>query len=616
TWNHQVHDDSNGHEDFPLDSLNSTGSSSSRRDAPLPDPKIFEDDDEKGEDAPFIDQDPDVESPNHPSSSDDDAERAITWTPWSKRCFILGLGIMIVTIGLEASMVSTYTTYALSSLNRLSSEGTLDVASSVISVVLKLPFAKASDVLGRAETYMFTVGVYTFAYFFQAVAPSFGVFALGAILYTAGAAGTHVLDFILIADVTSMRNRGLAGNLFFVPSLITPWLSGVISDKVVNGIGWRWGFGILILVFPIGATLLVRTLYHIQRQGTGPLRKHITLRDFCSQIDLGGISLLCGGLAFLLVPITLSTKGDSSDHFKTRWVPALVVVGLFLLVCGWFWEQYVAAHPAMPARYFKMGAIIATLSVAVFDAAGYTCTHTYLFPWSVAAKNFSARDALYLKSTSGISHILTGLATGALMHRMRAYKKISIIGSVVRLVGYGLMTRLRTNDSTAFELFLVQVIQGAGSGIIETTMIVATQIVVPHAELAQVTAMIAMAFHLGGGIGSAIAGGIYTSTFKPRLRVRMGSGVEEHVIDSIYDSITGTLPEWGSVERIAVGAAYSDVIGYMTFGGLAACFPVVLILACLMPDNKLGDGKNLVSEKDGPQDLDEIPMQRAKVSGP
>lgn len=121
-----------------------------------------------------------------------------------------------------------------------------------------------------------------------------------------------------------------------------------------------------------------------------------------------------------------------------------------------------------------------------------------------------------------------------------------------------LMTRLRTNESTTFELFLVQVIQGAGSGIIETTMIVATQIVVPHAEVAQVTAMIAMSFHLGGGIGSAIAGGIYTSTFKPRLRVRMGSGVEEEVIDSIYDSITGTLPEWGSVERIAVGKAVSN----------------------------------------------------------
>lgn len=317
-------------------------------------------------------------------------------------------------------------------------EGTLDVASSVISVVLKLPLAKASDVLGRAQTYSVLVLIYILAYLVSAVAPTFEVFALGAALYTAGSAGTHVLDFILMADVTSMRNRGLAVNSFFVPSLITPWLSGVISDKVVNGIGWRWGYALLVFVFPIGSILLVSTLYHLQRRerGAALTKRRMTFRQFCSEIDLGGIALLCGGLAFLLVPITLSTKGDSSDHFKTRWVPALVVVGLFLLACGWLWETYIAVHPAMPARYFKMGAIVATLSVAIFDAAGYTCTHTYLFPWSVAAKNFSARDALYLKSTSGISQVLAGLATGVLMHRMRAYKRISIIGSVIRLIGY------------------------------------------------------------------------------------------------------------------------------------------------------------------------------------
>lgn len=583
----------NGHEDFPLSRLDSAASSSSRDTPDLPNPKTFEEDNEKpAEDACFVEGDSDVELHGSLSPTEDAAERVIVWTTWSKRCFILGYvlipsvvrcladsmlktgtcnclsvswisatsqSLLTAESGLEGSMVSTYSTYALSDLNRLSMEGTLDVASSVISVVLKLPLAKASDVLGRAQTYSFLVCIYILAYLVEAVAPSFNVFALGAALYTAGAAGTHVLDFILMADVTSMRNRGLAVNSFFVPSLITPWLSGVISDNVVNGIGWRWGYALLIFVFPVGAILLVGTLYHLQRQSgsTSILQKKITLREFCSQIDLGGISLLCGGLAFLLVPITLSTKGDSSDHFKTRWVPALVVVGLFLLLCGWLWEQYIALHPAMPARYFKMGAIVATLSVAIFDAAGYTCTHTYLFPWSVAAKNFSARDALYLKSTSGISQVLAGLATGVLMHRLRAYKRISIIGSVVRLFGYALMTRLRTNTSTTFELFLVQVIQGAGSGIIETTMIVATQIVVPHAEVAQVTAMIAMAFHLGGGIGSAIAGGIYTSTFKPRLRVRLGDGVEEETIAKIYDSITGTLPEWESVERVAVGAAVS-----------------------------------------------------------
>jgi hypothetical protein len=122
-------------------------------------------------------------------------------------------------------------------------------------------------------------------------------------------------------------------------------------------------------------------------------------------------------------------------------------------------------------------------------------------------------------------------------------------------MGYGLMIRVRTNDSSTVELFVVQMIQGLGSGCLESSMFMAAQIVVPHAELAQVTALVAMASHMGGGIGAAIAGGIYTTSMKGRLRARLGIDVPDARIEDLYDSITGTLPEWGSQDRVAVAAA-------------------------------------------------------------
>ncbi|UJO21762.1 MFS siderochrome iron transporter C [Fulvia fulva] len=539
---------------------------------------------------------------------------ATAWSSTTRRHFIIGLVIMIVVGGLEGSMAGSFSTYALSGLNKLSEEGTLDVASSVISVVLKLPFAKASDVLGRAETYAFAVSLYVVAYIVETFAGSFNTFALGAAVYTAGAAGTHVLTFVLIADFTSMRNRGLAANAFFLPSLLTPAVSGILVDKVVNGIGWRWGYALLAIFYPAGACFLVMTLFRRQREARkagAVVKKKISFRDFALQVDLGGLVLLTLGLAMVLVPITLSSK--SSGHWKTGWVPALFVLGITLLLCGWQYERRIARHPAVPGSYFKLPAIAATLSVAILDAIGYTVTHTYLFPWSVAAHDLSPRDATYLKHASGVGQVILGLA---LMHRMRAYKWLAVFGSIVRLIGYGLMTRLRTNNSTLFELFIGQIIQGAGSGIIETTMIVASQIVVPHADVARITAMIAMSLHLGGGIGSAIAGGIYTSSFKDRLRFRLGSGVGEDVIESVYDSITGTLPEWGSVQRVAVNAAYSDVIGYMTWVALVMCFPVVFLLAFVMPNNKLGDGKDLASEKTAvdADELNDVPLRTAQIA--
>lgn len=127
------------------------------------------------------------------------------------------------------------------------------------------------------------------------------------------------------------------------------------------------------------------------------------------------------------------------------------------------------------------------------------------------------------------------------------------------------MIRLRTSDSSVAELFIVQLVQGLGSGIIETLAIVAAQIVVPHLELAQVTSLIMLSSFLGNGIGSAIAGGIYTNALRNRLHVRLGSGVSEERVDKLYNSITETLPAWGSSERTAINRAYSDVMGLVDY---------------------------------------------------
>lgn len=81
----------NGHEDFPLNRLDSAASSSSRDTPDLPKSKTFEDDDEKvADNACFVEGDSDVELHGSLPPTEDAAERVIVWTTWSKRCFILG----------------------------------------------------------------------------------------------------------------------------------------------------------------------------------------------------------------------------------------------------------------------------------------------------------------------------------------------------------------------------------------------------------------------------------------------------------------------------------------------------------------------------------------------
>lgn len=68
--------------------------------------------------------------------------------------------------------------------------------------------------------------------------------------------------------------------------------------------------------------------------------------------------------------------------------------------------------------------------------------------------------------------------------------------------------------------------------------------------------MISFAF-VGSSIGSCIAGGIYTNSFRPALWSHLGDSATPEMVNSLFNSITGVLPAWGTSERDAINAAVS-----------------------------------------------------------
>jgi hypothetical protein len=74
------------------------------------------------------------------------------------------------------------------------------------------------------------------------------------------------------------------------------------------------------------------------------------------------------------------------------------------------------------------------------------------------------------------------------------------------------MLRLRGATNSTPEIFIVQITQGTGSGIILTILIVIAQIVVPRADLSQSTALQLLIIYMGNALGSAAAGAIYTNS--------------------------------------------------------------------------------------------------------
>lgn len=441
----------------------------------------------------------------------------------------------------------------------------------------------------------------------MASAESIRGYAAGMVLYSIAQSGASLMAAVVISDITTPRWRGFSLGLSYLPFVVTPWIAALMVDRVVNGIGWRWGVGIYAILMPLASSLLIATLLVYERRARkqGLIgRAKLSLYRFCSEIDLGGLLLFMGGFACLLLPLSLAATQGSK--WTTPWVLVVTSIGVFLLIAFPFYEKHFAVNPLAPASYFRNATIVLSLFLVAVDSIGFSCTHTYLYAWSTITLGFNPRIAAFYVYTNGVTQCLAGVLAGAIMLLTGRYKWLVTAGTAIRIVGYGMMTQLRGQDNSTAELFIQQLIQGLGSGIIQTALLVPPQIVVPRTQIAQVFALVLSFSFLGSSIGSCIAGVLYTSTFRERLRDRLGGLATDEMVNDLFQSITGTIPGWGTPERGAVNnavrktcgnwmtmrrltdlrAKYSDVMRYMTCVALGTSIPA-FIMCFLVPNLSL-----------------------------
>ncbi|GAM43892.1 hypothetical protein TCE0_060r19074 [Talaromyces pinophilus] len=420
-------------------------------------------------------------------------------------------------------------------------------------------FATLADTCGRIETYNITILFYIIGYCLCAAAQSFGVYVTGYFFYIIGQSGTNLLNNIIASDFSSVKWRAFAIQSVYSPVIFMPFVSGFILDNVVGGIGWRWGIGMFAIIMPLGVSLLIFMAFYLQYRTQKPEFfpwKISSTYGFYKNVDIVGIILISGGTALLLCPI--SWVGVFQDRWNVPWVYVLVGVGALMLGAAYVYEKQFTSRPFIPVNYFTDRTILLTCLLILLDRIAFWVTHVYMYVWLVVTHNFSAQNALYVTYINTSFQYLAGLATGWAIRQRCRYKWGSVTGSVIRCIGYGLMLRLRGSNVGMTELLLVQIVQGLGTGMMESSNLVAAQVFIPRAALAKVTSLWYLCGYVGSSIGSCIAGGIYVGQLKERLKYHLGSNANEVQVDLYYDAVLAALPPWGTDERIGVNDAVSS----------------------------------------------------------
>ncbi|KAL8279884.1 hypothetical protein RQP46_007734 [Phenoliferia psychrophenolica] len=506
--------------------------------------------------------------------------------------------LLAFTMTLDQYTARAYLTTATStSFNAHSTLATISVIKALFQSVSQPPIAKLSDYAGRVNAYVLCVFFYALGYVIEASATNIYAYAIGNAIYIIGITGLFLLQNIIIADISSLRNRLFWSIFPSIPGTIWAWVSGNVVTGILATSSWRWGIGMFCILTPALATPIILTLVVGTRahkvkpeaengEKSDPVVPVVVTRSFKEkaihifwQLDVIGLVLLVGGIGLVLVTVTIA-NGKVSRWSDAHSI-AMLVIGALGSVAFVLWEKFGARHPLLPFALLTNRTVIACIPTHPLASSASQLLTTRTLEVLVAA-NQSTTSALRITSQPSFVGTLTAVVAGVVTRYTRRLKPLIIFGFCVEILAIGLMIRYRTSTNSQAELAIVQVIRGFGVGCIGFPVQAAIQTEAKHEHVAAITASYLLIYYLSGGIGSAIGGGIWTNLVPQKLDAYMGNST---LAASAYGNPLGFIVKYkvGTPERAAVARAHDETQRIIVIVGL--CVAVCGLIASLFIRN-------------------------------
>ncbi|KAI9742123.1 MAG: hypothetical protein M1834_000513 [Cirrosporium novae-zelandiae] len=519
---------------------------------------------------------------------------------WNIYTIWIGLYLLATALSFDAQTVFSFQSYAISFFDAHSMLGTVTTIQNIVYAVGKAPVARFADLYGRLLSFAVFTVIITIGFIILASSPNAMTFSAGQISYTLGQVGLQFMETIFIADTTSLENRTLGNAMLMSPFLFTTWLGSIIVAKLVPD-HWRLGYAMWAVIVPLISLPLLIALWRKSRETmvTTPKRR-TTPRSFkamISRFDAIGLSLFTGGLTLILIPISVSAR--YIDRWTSPSVLAMLITGIVSVIAFPIYELHMAKHPVLSFQLAKSTSVAASCGVSFCVFCSFYIYQPYFFSYLLVAQNFAVEAANNITLAQTFTSTIVGLVVGFAAKRTGRFKKFALMGGVMKILGGILMLSFRKVTSSTVQLVIAQMVMGMGVGGIMTTNLTGLQATVPRQDVAAATALQATLSSVGGAVGDAISGAIWSHQLPPLLTKYLPAE-SRHLVPKIRDSILVALSyPPGSPERVAIAKAYDEVMHMMLIVSLVvACFPFFLLMLVqnvdLIEADKLDADSNVV----------------------
>ena len=411
----------------------------------------------------------------------------------------------------------------------------------LLGMTVTMPiYGRLGDRLGRKPLLLLAITLFSAGSLLGALAQDMNVLIAARAVQGLGGGGLMVLSQAAIADVVPARERGkymgILGAVFGLSSVAGPLLGGWFTE----GPGWRWTFWINV---PLGVLAFVAVVLLLQKP---------TVERARTRVDYLGMALLAVSTSALILG---ATWGGHQYAWTSPQIIALAVttvVGAIAFVA----VERRAQEPVMPLYLFRdrnfnlttVGVII--LGVCMFGSLSYLPTYLQM---SVGV-NATEAGLMMIPMMGGM--LVTSIVVGQAVSRTGRYRWYPIAGALVTGLGLFLLSTIAIGDPRwHIEGSLLVLGIGIGLGMQVLTLIVQNSF--PHRIVGTATAANNFFRQVGGTLGAAAVGSIFTTRLTDSLAQQFPDAGKGSGSSSLTPESVASLPD---AARDIVVTAYNEAL--------------------------------------------------------
>jgi len=428
-----------------------------------------------------------------------DFERDRTLPP--ERIYIVfsGLVLSMLLAALDSTIVATALPTIVSELGGLAHISWVVTAYLLAQTVVTPLYGKLGDLYGRKRVMQSAIVLFLAGSALSGLSGTMFQLILFRAVQGLGGGGIVVTTQAVVGDIVAPRERGryqgIFGGVFGLASIAGPLIGGYFTSNL----NWRWIFYVNL---PIGAVALAVIAFAL------PARR----RRAQHRIDYAGAALLAAALAgvVLVCDIAGTVYPWNSPIVIGSSIATAAACALFIFV-----EQR-APEPVLPLGLFKNRTFVVACGVGIVVGFALFGAVTYMPIFFQVVKGGSpTRSGLEMVPMMA-GMLVTSIVSGQIISRAGRYRLFPILGTAVATLGLFLISRLAA-DSAVFSASMRMLVLGLGLGGVMQILIMAVQNAVDYADLGAATSGATLFRLVGGSIGTAVLGAIFSASLAGAL---------------------------------------------------------------------------------------------------